>query len=275
MPARSDKNWPSGWLATSVAATAASLLSACGILPKSDPGIAIEHTRIPYQGRQVRLESHHPVDTSQVKSTIFLLYGIGGMPGDGALLRQMAQSLARDGHAAVIVRYFDVTGHWIVNRSIAMRRSPEWRNALGAILNDYGKNHPDRQLAVAGFSLGGFLGLALAAEDVPLKALAILSGGILEEHEDRDLAGLPPLLLLHGENDTIILPERSATLARLAGAANVSVKSRLFPGEGHMFRAPARIEAIEAARQFFHEHLLTGQNADRRIISKITSAEGA
>ncbi len=256
-------------------ATAASLLSACGMLPKSDPGIVVEYTRVPYQGRQVRLESHHPVDASQIKSTVFLLYGIGGMPGDGVLLRQMAQSLARDGHAAVIVRYFDVTGHWIVNRSIAMRRSLEWRDALSAIIDDHGQNHPDRQLAVAGFSLGGFLGLALAAEDVPLKALAILSGGVLEEHEDRDLASLPPLLLMHGENDTIILPERSATLARLAEAANVSVKSRLFPGEGHMFRAPARKDAIDAVRQFFREHLQTGQNADTRIISKVRSAEGA
>lgn len=255
------------WRHGPMAAVVMTILAACGIAPKPTPDVVMENTTFPWKGRQVRMETYRLKDVAAIKSTVFLLHGIGGMPGDGALLREIAVALARSGHEAVVVRYFDSTGHWIVSRGMAMRHGPEWRQVLTAIALEQRKKTPGRKLGVLGYSLGGFLAVAMAAEDLQLDALAVMSGGLLEQHEGRDVSKLPPLLILHGGNDTIVMPERSAVLEQRAISAGVPVEREVFDGEGHAFGKAAKQRAIEKMTGFFDTHLRTGQTDAEDLLS--------
>jgi len=242
-------------------ALVASLLCGCGAVPAPPSDVVLAHQQFEWNGRQVRVESYRPNDERSVRSTVFLLHGIGGIPGDGALLRSFAVDLARAGHEAVVVRYFDATGHWVVTRGIATQQAPEWRKVLTAIMNDRAKNFPDRSQTVLGYSLGGFLAIALAAEDVSLSALVVLNAGVLPEHEARDFSALPPTLILHGTSDTIVEPRLSERLVQLVKAAGVGAKRVLLDAEGHALTADGKTRASRMAVEFFSNHLRTGQNA--------------
>jgi len=251
----------------SMVAAVLSMLAACGVVPKPPADIQLNRSAVDWNGRRVRIESYLSHDTSPIVSTVFLLHGIGGIPGDGAMLREVASALARSGHEAVVVRYFDATGHWVVSRGVAMRQEPKWRQVLRAVVDAHRATNPDQKIGILGFSLGGFLSVALAAEDLNVDALAVMSGGVLPEHEDRDFSKLPPVLILHGGRDFLVDPERSAVLERLATQSGVDVERVIFENEGHVFRRAAKPRALADIVRFFNSHLQTGQSATENVIS--------
>lgn len=236
------------------------------MVPKPPSDVLLTQQTFPWHDRDVRTESYRSASDAPVRSTVFLLYGIGGMPGDGALLRSLAVDLARDGHEAVVVRYFDATGHWVVSRGVAMKNAPEWRQVLGAMLDDHAKRFPKRSLGVLGYSLGGFLSVSLAAETPEIDALVVLNGGILPEHESRDMSALPTTLLLHGAEDSIVEPKRSEVLEQLASPSGVLVRRVLLDGEGHALSANGKIRVSREVVEFFDENLRTGQSAEESIV---------
>ncbi len=250
-----------------MAAVVVSLLAACGVVPKPPADIRLDRSVFAWNGRRVRIESYSLQDARPALSTVFLLHGIGGIPGDGAMLRQMAFAIARSGREAVVVRYFDATGHWVVSRGVAMRRGPEWRQVLSAVMDAHRVTNPGRKIGLLGFSLGGFLSVALAAEDLDVDALAVMSAGVLPEHEDRDFSKLPPILILHGGQDFLVEPERSAVLERLATQSGVQVERLIFETEGHVFGREAKGRAAVEMIRFFNRYLQTGQSALENVVS--------
>lgn len=236
-----------------LAAAVLGCLPACTHLPRTAPDVTVEMEQFPWKKRTLRMEVFRPADIPVRKSVVYLLHGVGGMLGDGAFLREVAAGLARDGHEAVVVRYFDATGHWAVNRSIAMRRGEEWRDVLVAMMTERRRSNPDARTAIVGYSLGSFLGVAIASDSLDLDRLVVVSGGILEQYEENDLSRLPPTLILHGGRDRIVLPDRSALLAELAGKAGVTMASRSWPNEGHAYRREARGEIVQDIRSFLKE----------------------
>ena len=262
-----DKS-PQRWQRGSMAVAVVSVLTACGVVPKPPADIQLDQSVFAWNGRRVRIESYSSHDAQPPQSTVFLLHGIGGIPGDGAMLREVAFALARSGHEAVVVRYFDATGHWVVSRGLAMRRGPEWRQVLRTIAEAHRAANPDRMIGLLGFSLGGFLAVALAAEDLDVDALAVMSAGVLPEHEERDFSVLPPLLILNGGRDFLVEPERSAVLERLAAQAGVDVERQIFENEGHVFGREAKHRVSADMVRFFNRYLQTGQSVPENVISR-------
>ena len=98
---------------------------------------------------------------------------------------------------------------------------------------------PDR-LALVGFSQGAMMALHVGLRMAPAPAAIIgLSGAlVLEPGAGPDslaaaLAGRPPILLLHGDQDDVIPAEALALSARALTKAGIDCESHLVAGLGH------------------------------------------
>lgn len=68
-----------------------------------------------------------------------------------------------------------------------------------------------------------------------------------------------PILLIHGDKDTVVLPEQSAVMARALKAAGKPYEYVVLKDENHyLTRAAARTETLEAIGAFLEKHLPTG-----------------
>ena len=248
-------------------AAIAIVLAGCGGIPKPPPDVSLEQRVVEWNGRSVRMESYCSNVDAPILSTVFLLHGIGGMAGDGSLMRSFAVDLARAGYEAFVVRYFDSTGDWLVTRGVALERAGEWRDVLRAVIKDHSSKFPDRAHAVLGYSLGGFLAVALAGEPTPVEAMVVLNAGVLPEHEGWDLSTLPPTHILHGSKDFVVEPVRSEVLARLAEEVGVTVSRVVLDGEGHALSAKGKMRASREMIEFFSNHLQTGQSSGDALAS--------
>ena len=140
---------------------------------------------------------------------------------------------------------------------------------------------PRGPMFVMGHSAGGFLAASLALDPrwLGAPARASLAGGVLlatpiswqpldepsrsiftpapggriEAAPDAAmLAGAPPMLLLHGEADTVVLPQHSVNLAAGLTRAGRIARLRTYPGMGHVgvlsaMAAPVRALGLQGA----------------------------
>ena len=115
------------------------------------------------------------------------------------------------------------------------------------------RHGPDFRVILVGFSFGGAVAIQ-AAGTFPSQTAGVItyatqSGGC----EEAGRMGSVPLLLLHGERDSILGPENSMMVQALAGHGEV----RTFPDTDHlMSEAAEEIEhlTIEWVRDRFDEH---------------------
>jgi len=97
-----------------------------------------------------------------------------------------------------------------------------------------------KRLAAFGHSMGAFLTIGLAAEpDSGLKAAVASAGGVVPQAgyaaptEDVARKIKVPMLILHGDKDTTVPPERSATLQQILDAQKTPCERHLYAGRGH------------------------------------------
>lgn len=90
---------------------------------------------------------------------------------------------------------------------------------------------PDR-LVLAGFSQGAMLALHLGLCRRPAPAAIVGFSGLLAGPPPPD-AALPPILLTHGDSDTVIPPQAMFLAAMQLGAAGAAVQWHLAQAMGH------------------------------------------
>lgn len=153
-----------------------------------------------------------------------------------------------------------------------------------------------RRTCIVGTSFGGYLALAGATLHPEAYRCAVSIGGIadlgllLQERsrlygrnsprleEQRSLLGgtsaeklagssparqaahvTAPILLIHGDKDTLVLPEQSAMMARALKAAGKSYEYLVLKDENsHLSRADTRTQTLEAMGTFLEKHLPIG-----------------
>jgi dienelactone hydrolase len=220
----------------------------------SAPGVAQESTLLTPPGltpgvwgalRTPESPGPHPV--------FILLYGSSGWRPEYV---DIAQRFADSGLAALVLDYYAGTGGAPIGSKDKLQKWESWRQAVreaSRFLQTLPSVTGDR-VALVGFSRGAFLAVSVAASMPSVVAVVDCfgggGGGTLPMEEE--VKGLPPLLILHGEKDTVVPVSFAHALQATVLEAGGKVEMRLFPDEEHAFNAPwARTYSAEAAERAF------------------------
>lgn len=202
--------------------------------------------------KQVTIE-HYASGKLGLSPAIVLVHGSGGpLRGIDPFARQAAEM----GVHVFLVHYFERTGHTWVSPSMIQEFFLEWLETLEDAIN-YIAAQPgvdQQRIGLLGFSLGGFLALALATRDSRIAAVAELFGG-LPEHFTADARKLPPVLILHGEQDTVVPVGEAQRLESVLKEHRVPYEIKLYPNQGHHFTGISQLDAMRRVAMFFRRYL--------------------
>ena len=151
------------------------------------------------------------------------MHGSGG-PLHG--LDPFAGQAALFGVYEFVLHYFERTGHTWVSPSQIEQHFPAWLETLkDAVTYVAAQPGVDASRGLLGFSLGAYLSLALATQDSRITAVAELFGG-LADHFLKDAGKLPPVLILHGAQDSVVPVDRAHELERILQQHKIPYQSR-------------------------------------------------
>lgn len=187
---------------------------------------------------------------------VLLLHGADGL-SYGAQYRMAAGLIATAGYHVFLVHYLDRTGETRAGFSTVGQRFPIWaetvRHALDFIGTEPGVD-PSR-LGIVGVSLGGALGIAVAAEDARVRALVEYFGFVPEGVMGR-AARLPPTLILHGAWDAIVPASNAYVLQQMLERSGIVHEIAVYPDQAHGFHGAAEIDAGRRTAAFLARHLV-------------------
>ena len=204
-------------------------------------------------GKPIRLD-HYPPNRAGSAPAVILIHGSGG-PLHG--LDPFASQAAQFGVHVFVLHYFERTGHnWVAPNQIESNFLVWLKTLEDAVSFVAGQPSVDaNKIGLLGFSLGAFLSLALATQDSRIAAVAELFGGLPEQFT-KDARNLPPVLILHGEQDTTVPIERAHELEHILQQHKVPYQIKIYPDQGHVFRGLAQLDAMRRVAQFFRNHLM-------------------
>jgi acetyl esterase/lipase len=194
-----------------------------------------------------RLDLYRPAVLAPDAPLLVFLYGGGWRTGERGQYRFLARPLARLGCLVALPDY----------RLFPESRFPGFVEDCALALRSLAASEPQRPLVVMGHSAGafnaaclaldprwgaqkliaGFIGLAgpydFRAEEVNPPAI-FAQPHIQAAPQPLRVGETPPMLLLHGEADTIVGPFHSRILAERAREAGVVARHVAYPGMGHL-----------------------------------------
>jgi dienelactone hydrolase len=265
----------------SVAAQPAAAVSA-GKQP-ADPFV---HDQFVSGGQTIKVWRFEPVGTGPYPA-VLMLHGLDGPQGTKAAYCSIAQRLVAKGYMVLLVHYFDRTdtrGPVLAKIQDQFRRSRHetlnadesarlwehfraWRSTVEDAVG-YARALPKvapRRLGVIGFSLGGYLALAVGArEDLKLSAVIELFAG-LPQDPLRKINHLPPTLGFHGDADDVVPVKEAHELRAMLTARKLAGEVVIFKGVGHVFITKGQSNFVEAlaaeqiASGFLEKHLKPGK----------------
>jgi dienelactone hydrolase len=218
--------------------------------------MAVPPARFISQGRPVRIDEVLPPGPGPHAAAL-LLHGASGV-GDGVLLRGAAKELAGQGIASFIVHYFDGLDPRGRYKPASPRRHAERERVIADALG-FIALRPDvdaGRIAVFGLSLGGFHALSLAAQDSRVAAAVSMVGAMPRSVPRRGIARMPPVLILHGDRDAIVPVGRAREVARWLKRIGAPHEIKVYSGQGHVLRGPARADSFQRSAEFLARHLL-------------------
>jgi dienelactone hydrolase len=204
-------------------------------------------------GKPIRID-HYPPNHAGSSPAVILIHGSGG-PLHG--LDPFASQAAMFGLHVFVLHYFERTGHnWAAPSQIESHFLAWLDTIKDAVSFVAGQPGVDAsRIGLLGFSLGAFLSLSLATQDSRITAVAELFGGLPEQFA-KDAANLPPVLILHGAQDTTVPIDRAHELERILQQHKIPYQIKIYPDQGHMFRGLAQLDAMGRVAQFFRNYLL-------------------
>jgi dienelactone hydrolase len=153
---------------------------------------------------------------------------------------EYAKGLADSGFVALAINYYAETGRdtaW--GQSIHMWL--DWQAAIGSAA-EYLRSLPtvsSDRLGLIGFSRGAFLAISVASTIPGVKAVVDFYGGINTSTNslENQVRNFPPLLILHGDADTIVPIQFAYVLLDAGTKAGGDVEMHIYPGAQHAFNA--------------------------------------
>ena len=217
--------------------------------------IVSDNTSFQSGGKRIGVVVFKPKSTES-HSAILVLHGAGGVDAGNAYVRQLATAVAAAGYGTYLIEYFDRTDTSYADEQTMRTNAEKWVSTLVDSLNFVSKQpgtDPDR-IGVFGYSLGGYLAVALAARDARVRAVVELAGGI-EPELARTVTRLPPTLIVHGKDDARVPFARATELQRLMQKIGAHVETEFLPSERHILSPMAAFHALARALEFFGTQL--------------------
>jgi len=168
---------------------------------------------------------------------VVILHGSRGWRPEYA---QYAKALADSGFVALALSHFVETGRDTVMRD-PRQAWATWhavvRNAvryLSALPSTKGQ-----KLGLVGFSHGAFLAISVASSLPEVRAVVDFYGGYNTAVRTRDeqLSSFPPLLILHGDADTLVSVDFARYLKDAIERRGGQVELHIYPGAHHAFNS--------------------------------------
>lgn len=238
------------------AALALLLVCICPVTRAAETNrVAVSTISMQSGGRRIAIDKYAPSPSGKL-APILVLHGAGGTLLDGPEMRRVARQLADSGHTVYLLHYFNRTGTIFGFDAGMQKNFAAWletvRDAIKFVRQDSADRSP---VGIYGYSLGGFLGVAAASNNPSVLAIVEHAGGIWNGKTE-NIGHMPPVLMVHGEGDSRVPFQKYAKqLVAVLRQRGGILKTRFFPGEGHVFSAGAMTQVRTAAIEFFREHL--------------------
>lgn len=204
-------------------------------------------------GVAITVDCYHATTTG-THPVIVYLYGLDGMQLFPASYVWMSEWFASQGYDVYIVHYFDRTGSSFPNPVAVVMDSGLWVQTINDGIAWAAKlptTNP-KQIGVMGLSLGAFLGLAVAQENLTVAALVDWSGGLITSNPTH----LPPTLVIHGAEDPIVPVASAYAVVAALQKLGVPYEVQIYPNEGHAyFQINDELDALNRSLTFFNQYL--------------------
>ena len=177
---------------------------------------------------------------------VIMLHGASG-PGV-PWYREQAEFFAAHGYTVFFLHYFDAGRSWTASDQNYL----VWEKAVSDLVGLAAQNPQwrGRKIGMIGFSLGASVVLSAGSQAVPVNAVAEWYGSLPDMFFMRR-KGMPPLLILHGEQDPIIPVINGRQLAQLCQLEHYTCESHFYSGQGHGFQGIALDDARKRTLEFF------------------------
>lgn len=187
-----------------------------------------------------------------IRPAVMVLHGSGGVSDFPEDVRE----LANRGYITLTPHYFESTGTSWADLDSIRRHGLTWgQTVLNAVECARGlPNVNSQSIGLLGFSLGGYLAVAVAAHDRRIKCVAEFFGGVPERFLP-SIEHLPPTLILHGQDDEIVPVRHALELKQLCEKKGFYFEMELYPGAGHNFSGAFMRTAIERTIAFLDQRL--------------------
>jgi len=206
-----------------------------------------ELARFTSGGRQVSYEIFGAANRGPL---LIMLHAAGGP--DVARYRERAGHFAAHGYVVLSLHYFDATD----SEQISDNHYAAWEQAVRDLV-DQCRKHPgwsDRKIGLIGFSLGAMVALAAGSQAVPVNAVAEWYGALPDPFLEKRKT-MPPLLILHGEQDAVVQVANARQIVRLCQAEHWTCESHFYADQGHGFQGSAVDDAEKRTLDFFARKL--------------------
>jgi dienelactone hydrolase len=206
---------------------------------------------IPDGGRSMTVERFEP-ERAGPTAAVVLLHGADGLSYRGPMYRSMARHFAGRGLRVFLPHYFDRAG---TPGRASFSRPADFFGWMDGIRDTLAAAEPG-PVGIVGVSLGGYLGLAVAGNDERVGAVVVVCGGL-----PAVLLGtftrMPPVLVLHGDDDRVVPPSEARALEKWLLERGTPHEVVIYPGEGHHLTGAAAEDALKRATEFLQRHLQT------------------
>jgi carboxymethylenebutenolidase len=179
----------------------------------------------------------------------------------------LGRTLAARGYLVLVPHYFDRTatraedlvddeGVKPEGAQIMARHESAW---LGTVRDaiDFAADLPGadrKRIGLVGFSLGAALAVSQAAHDPRIGAVVDYVGG-LPFDEKSQIRTMPPVLILHGDDDKLVPLEWSQRLGNMLKDKGFPCEMHVYAGQGHYFSEADLRDAERRTLAFLDHHL--------------------
>jgi dienelactone hydrolase len=218
-------------------------LGAVVLHPQAPP---VEYATFTSHGRAVSCAVY---DAHDATATMIVLRGAG--PSDLALGEAEARFFADHGFRVLLADYLSVTA----TTEPTTQNYRRWAQVVEDIVADL-RSRPlsNRKIVLAGQGLGASVALVAGSRRPSVDAIAEWSG-LLPNQFFSQVQIVPPLLILHGEQDKQVPVVNARQLVRLCELRDFICEAEIYPNEGHVFSGSVMDSANQRALSFFRTYL--------------------